>query len=120
MLYVDQEAMRVTAAPVNPTDAVPVERGWDGTGTQAHSTSALVYVAIPQYFTYIGLQGPCNAAAQVALPVINDWSGAIYDCQSGVWVNTLQPMRYRAMARAVPQQHQAIWTRVLRALHLAK
>ena len=102
VLYVDQEAMRVTAAQVSPTAAVFVERGWDGTGTQAHSTTASVYVTIPQYFTYVGLWGACNAAAQFVLPVINDWSDAIYDCQNGVWVNT----------------NSNIWHRMLRGLHL--
>jgi hypothetical protein len=121
VLYVDQEAMRVTIAPVSPNAAVLVERGWDGTGTQTHSTSATVWVAIPQAFTYIGLQGACNAAAQFILPLINDWSGAIYDCQNGVWVNTLQ-RSYRAMAMrpAPPAPAPSVWKRILRALHLAK
>ena len=117
VLYMDQEAMRVTTAPVSPNAAVQVERGWDGTGTQNHSAGVKVWVAPPQGFTYIGLQGACNAPSYFILPLINDWSGAIYNCVAGVWVNELAPY-YRAMRAPAVQHKKSLWIRVLRHLHL--
>lgn len=88
ILYVDREAMQVTATTATATIFV-VTRGVQGTAAAAHISGAVVYSGPPNYFNAsssgIEVSGACTASAQPATPYIYLQSGSIYVCASGTW-----------------------------------
>jgi hypothetical protein len=90
ILYVDTEAIRVTTTPGSVAGSpVYVERGWAGTGAEAHNSAALVWVGTPQQFNYAvtGLPaGACTYASLTTVPYINLAKGTISNCLGGQWV----------------------------------
>jgi hypothetical protein len=92
ILYVDREAMYVTAVS---STTISVIRGYESTAGRAHASSALVFV-IPAYLdTYSGTpygyppavpSGSCTRANELVLPRIQFVSGLISDCTGGQWV----------------------------------
>lgn len=86
ILYVDREAMDVTA--VSGT-TITVTRGFLHTGAATHASSAFVFV-IPAYLTTVFSQiphGSCTRGNELALPRIEPVSGTISDCNGGQWFN---------------------------------
>lgn len=88
ILYVDQEAMKVTAAGSTST-IWAVQRGMEGTTRAPHASGAVVYSGPPNYFqNSTGLQevsGLCTASAEIASPRIYLRSGNIYQCAGSRW-----------------------------------
>lgn len=82
ILYVDREAMKVTA--LSGTLAT-VRRGMEGTAPAAHVSGAVLYTAAPQYFYVTEVSGACTSTEETALPHVSVTSGNIYVCASGTW-----------------------------------
>jgi hypothetical protein len=88
ILYIDQEAMSVTA--INGVYAT-VARGVEGTRAAAHSTLARVYTGPRLRFAQPRpARGACTRTAETYLPRIVPSTGEIWDCLAGagVWIMT--------------------------------
>jgi hypothetical protein len=90
VLWVGSEAIRVTQTPGTSSQPVYVERGWQGTPTEAHNSGDLVWVASPYQLYYnVGAlpAGACTRASLSVVPQINIHTAVISDCLGGYWVN---------------------------------
>lgn len=90
VLYIGTEAIRVTQTPGTSSQPVYVERGWQGTGTEAHNSGDLVWVATPSQLFYnispLLPAGACTRSSLSVVPEINIRTGQFSDCLGGVWV----------------------------------
>jgi hypothetical protein len=86
MAYADKEAF-LLLAQVSPTDTTLwlVQRGYSGTPCEAHNSGANCKTGPQHYFLMFDPAGAANAAAVVALPVINILNGNAYDINAGAW-----------------------------------
>lgn len=112
-MYVDQECMSVVSVPSSTT--VTVKRGpssgCTGNGGRPfmHNSGATVYfansttyanpaynISAPRYFSNGSTSGDivgttCVATTELAVPRIYTFTGRIYDCLGGAWVQTNAP-----------------------------
>jgi hypothetical protein len=79
--FVDKEAMKVRA--ISGT-MLTVLRGHEGVAG-AHASGSLIYVDDPTYFTTRDRSGPCVAASELVLPLVNITNGKVFQCLSSVW-----------------------------------
>ena len=84
MLYVDHEAMLVTA--VSGTN-VTVIRGYAGTFATGHISGATVRYGPPNYFVNYERFGSCTSTNELVLPSVNFTTGHIFTCATtgGQW-----------------------------------
>jgi hypothetical protein len=85
-LYVDQEAMLVTALNGK---FVGVVRGYNSTQAATHGSGAVVWIGTPNQFFAVAPNGSCTAANTVN-PYIDTMNGQFFLCDSvsGNWLNT--------------------------------
>lgn len=96
-LFINLELMGVTA--VNGT-TISVTRGSGGTRANPHATSSRVYITQPGSVVGVDPVGPCTKGSGLASfqPVINQFNGNIWHCQSGIWTGTnFQPITYNSV-----------------------
>ena len=82
MLYVDKEAMLIEA--IDGT-VVTVMRGASGSMATVHAIYATVLMGKANYFSSADRFGPCTAANELVLPVVNVTNGKIFTCVDSAW-----------------------------------
>lgn len=86
-LYIDREAMKVTA--VSSGGQLTVQRGVDGTRTAGHAAGTTVYYGRAKLFTtQPPALGTCDVA-QFPDTIIDVRNGQTWQCKSGAWFQTL-------------------------------
>ncbi len=90
-LFIDGEAMTVTAVPTSASLPVTVRRAVSTTRAQTHASGALVYYGPAAAFVSgtSGIQwreGSCTASQHQYLPVINILNAEIGTCSNSQWV----------------------------------
>lgn len=115
LIYVDNEAMRVTGAYVSGITNIPVTRGTDGTMAGVHAASAVVLLGPGARFhgaAGSGMvngdppTGACVRNQQQFLPWVNVTTGYVWTCDSAVWratVNTSVIFGSRTISDARPK-----------------
>lgn len=87
-LYVDVEAMNITAVSTSPA-RLTVQRGVYGTVASAHASGATFLTAPGQAMIGADPVGPCTRAGNTYLPLINAYSGIIWSCDANLkWIGT--------------------------------
>src|SRR3990167_1202800 len=93
LVYVDREAMRITA--VSGT-TLTVTRGVDGTQATGHTSGEIAWVDQAFYFSPTSSQnssalpwGSCTSASEYVLPRIATATGDIYRCTNSEWAREI-------------------------------
>ncbi len=86
LLFVDREAMRVTAIVGN---VASVARGVEGTQGMTHRILAKVWMGAPGRFYQNEPAGSCTAASELYAPRIVLPSGNVFDCTNGTWARRI-------------------------------
>lgn len=87
VLMIDAELQRVVS--VDGT-RLTVIRGRDGGVVSSHAAGATVWFGPPEAFSWSAPTGACVATAQRYLPRVVAFTGQVFDCVDGLWVELQQ------------------------------
>lgn len=91
ILWIDREAMEVTAVNTFSGTVTVKRTGWQGSIVSSHLSGSTVYIAAPSQLYTNDPVGSCTVASTAVTPWINVVSGNRWTCVNSVWTISFSP-----------------------------